>query len=323
MKKTSISSLLSMGIAVGLFCMFTIKHFAISPVFKSNDITNFHFDPNTYNKSCGVSFWRTGKNFNNKDDLHFLSMMTNAFASEKRRITLIEFGANIGQFSEAMFAVQRNSSYTIHSIEPVPGLFHLLKNRSEKFNKNAHDKHYQYNIAISNRIGTLPIFSPAVHTEAASLAKSSKFSFVKIADVAVTTLVEFVKEHRITTPLALVKIDVEGFEPEVILGMDLKNNAQLFPLISFETGGTWRDDRSDLAKNFTLKSFLIMLDNLGYDSYFIGDPYVLPISGLNWDDSFDGFTRSPNVLSVLRFSKAWQRFLTGLNYIISDSCHWK
>ena len=166
-----------MGIAAGLLCLFSIKHFAISPIVKSNDITNFHFDPSTYNKSCGLSFWKTGKNFNNKDDLHFFPTMTNGFVSEKRHITLIEFGANIGQFSEAMFAVQRNSSYTIHSIEPVPGLFQVLKNRSEKFNKNSHDKHYQYNLAISNRIGTLPIFSPAVHTEAASLAKSSKFNF--------------------------------------------------------------------------------------------------------------------------------------------------
>jgi hypothetical protein len=80
--------------------------------------------------------------------------------------------------------------------------------------------------------------------------------------------------------------------------MDLKNNYDIFPLFSFETGGTWRDDLSVLARNLTLKSFVTMLDNFGYDSFFIGYPYLLPISGANWDDTFEDFTRASNVLSA-------------------------
>ena len=276
-----------------------------------------------YNKTCGVQYWNRRRNFGNKEDVLFFPIMSHGLMPIKGEIIIIEFGANTGQFSQAVFNTTHEVPFAVHSLEPVVELLDLLKNQSLNLKKRQNDKHFYYNIAISDRSGWLPIYSTKEASECATLGQGSKLNFVKVADVVVTTLPAFIKKYHIKTPISFIRIDVEGFEPEVVLGMDLKMNAHKFPLFSFETGGTWRDDRSVLARNVTMKSFITILDNYGYDSFFIGYPYLLPISGTNWDDAFEDFTRASNVLCVLRCSKHGENLLKSLQNISLDSCQWQ
>jgi len=260
---------LLVGIIIGLF----ITHGSKSFVSYGNTVT-YSIEPlpisslAVYNKTCGVRYWNRKTNFGNKDDLLFFPVISTILTSTESEIIIIEFGANTGQFSEAVLNTPHKIPYVVHSIEPIVALFQLLKNRSAAFKKEQNDKHFHYNIAISDRSGQLPIYAPNRPGEAATLGIASQSGFGRIADVSVTTLPDFIKQYHIKTPISLIKIDVEGFEPEVIKGMNLKTNAAIFPLFSFETGGTWRDDRSVQARNYTLKSFVAMLDDLGYDSFF-------------------------------------------------------
>ncbi|CAF2109711.1 unnamed protein product [Rotaria magnacalcarata] len=283
-----------------------------------------HSESKSYNKQCGLNYWGRRKNFGNKDDIRFFPILNSILAPTKGTIVMIEFGANIGQFSETVLSTPHNIPFVVYSLEPVTALFNVLTNRTVMFEKQKGDKHFQYNIAISNHNGKAPIYSVKdTLTEGASLGKEPKFNFVKVGDVLVTTLPDFINEYHIKTPVSFIKIDVEGFEPEVIMGMNLKTNKDRFPLFCFETGGTWRDGRSVLAKTFTLKSFVAMLDGQGYDSFFIGYPYLLPINGGYWDDSFDDFTRASNILAALRHSNPWKSLFMKLRNVSLNSCRWQ
>lgn len=276
-----------------------------------------------YDKTCGLRYWNSGQNFDNKDDIRFVSILKEFLVPVKGKTIVIDFGANIGQFSQALLTTPHDVPFIVHSIEPIITQYNSLKNLSRTFKKQKYDKHFLHNIAISDHSGKMSIYSKNEASEGATLGKGTKWNYTKVADVVVNTLPEFIKKFRIMTPTSFVKIDVEGFEPEVIRGMDLETNSDIFPVFSFETGGAWRDDRSVSAKNFTLKSFVTMLDRFGYDCFFIGYPYLLPLTGINWDDSFDGFLRAPNVLSVLRNSKPWKNLFMFIRHISFDSCNWQ
>lgn len=315
------------GMVFGFFLVVIILHTTQHPILYKNVSCYKTISPHitrlvAYDYTCGTKYWQSGKNFDNKDDIRFFPILSNILVPTRQKIIIIEFGANIGQYSEAVLGTPHKTPFSIHSIEPILKMFASLKNRSVKFKKRQDDEHFHYNIAISDRPGRLPIYSVDSMSEGAALGKGLQWNYTKTSDVAVTTLPDFIKKNLIKTPISFVKIDVEGFEPEVIIGMNLEANAHLFPLFSFETGGAWRDDRSSLAKNYTLKSFMIMLDSWGYDLFFIGNPYLLPISGENWSDLFDGFVRSPNVLSALRYSVPWKNLLKSFQNISFDSCRW-
>ncbi|CAF1469890.1 unnamed protein product [Adineta ricciae] len=277
-----------------------------------------------YNKACGVRYWQKNENFANKHDILFFFVLSSILDPAHEEIIIIEFGANVGQFSEVILATPHEIPYVVHSIEPVISLFQTMTNRSSSFRKQKHDKHFLHNIAISDRTGRVPIYThaPDKPGEASTLGQGSRLGYRFISEVSVTTLPMFIKTNHIKTPISFVKIDVEGFEPEVIRGMNLTLNSALFPLFLFETGGAWRDDRSVLARTHTIKSFVRMLDILGYDCFYVGSPYLLPITGKYWDDSFEDIPRSCNILSVLRISQTWKNLATKLAHIPLNSCQW-
>lgn len=316
------------GLLIGSFTMLWYDNFKCFYSFKKTVSYQTHtqstLDSSVYNKTCGLQYWNAKSNFENKDDIRFFFILSSILTPIEGTMNIIEFGANIGQFSEIVFISPHSVPYVVYSLEPVGSLFRCLQNLSVTFRKKADDKHFLFNIAISDRSGRLPIYThrPDNPGGASTLGKGAQIGFHHMEDVVVSTLPDFIHNHHIKTPISLVKIDVEGFEPEVIFGMNLTANAAMFPVFIFETGGTWRDDRSVLARSYTLKSFIDMLHRFGYDCLFIGNPYLLPISGQNWDDAFDGFSRNPNVLCLLRDSTTWKKLMSPLFHITLSSCQW-
>jgi FkbM family methyltransferase len=168
-----------------------------------------------YKKACGVQYWKSRKNFQNKDDISFFSIINDVLIPTDKTIIIIEFGANMGQFSEAELSTSHELPYVVHSLEPIIALFDLLKNRSMTFKKQQNDKHFHYNIGISDHSGWLPIYSTKEPIEGATLGKGSRWNFVKIADVAVITLPNFIKTYHIKTPISFIKIDVEDLSQKL------------------------------------------------------------------------------------------------------------
>ena len=66
-----------------------------------------------------------------------------------------------------------------------------------------------------------------------------------------------------------VLIDVEGKEPNVIRGMGLETNRQMFPLFQYELGGTWSDSRHDTGQ-WGQYGIAMYLKALGYALYLMG-----------------------------------------------------
>ncbi|UJR18559.1 hypothetical protein I4U23_005466 [Adineta vaga] len=281
---------LLVGILMCLYMTYRVRFFVplknIS-INNADSVSTLNLD--VYNKTFSVQYWKKKKNFGNQDDIFFFPILSTILVPTEGEIIIIEFGANIGQFSEIILSTVHKIPYVVYSLEPVESLFQLMKNRSISLRKQPNDKHFLYNIGISDRSGRFPIYThvPNQPGAASTLGK-----------------------------------DVEGFEPEVILGMNLTVNAAIYPLFLFETGGTWLDDRSVLARTYTVKSFVQMLNNFGYDCFYIGNPYLLPLTGPNWDDSFDNMSRSTNILAVLRASQTWKNLYASLTHISLNSYQW-
>ena len=78
----------------------------------------------------------------------------------------------------------------------------------------------------------------------------------------------------IQSQVSYVLIDVEGQEPNVIRGMRLETNRQIFPLFQYELGGTWADSRHD-AKQWGQYGIAMYLKALGYTLYLMGGDLVI------------------------------------------------
>lgn len=131
---------------------------------------------------------------------------------------VLDIGANVGQFGEQL----RRAGFTggIHSVEPLHDAFAQLQARA------ARDGRWTVQCAaVSAAPGTVRInvsgnsVSSSVlpmldrHTEAAPQAQ-----YVGAEDVVATTVDAIVAEHRLYPERTLLKIDVQGYEGEVLEG---------------------------------------------------------------------------------------------------------
>ena len=137
---------------------------------------------------------------------------------QKKNIkTIIDIGANQGQFSEKMRILFPESK--IISFEPLKEAYQILK-------KNfINDKNYEvYNIALGNNKGVVEIekneYSPSSSLLEMNLAHKNNFDFAintEKVEINIDLLDNIIKPSDIERP-SLMKIDVQGYEDQVING---------------------------------------------------------------------------------------------------------
>jgi FkbM family methyltransferase len=83
-----------------------------------------------------------------------------------------------------------------------------------------------------------------------------------------------------------VLIDVEGYEPKVIRGMDLskEKNQKRFSLFQFELGGTWARNDPRHANDWSQRIMGQYLADFGYDLFLIGDVNWMKIQPSFFDE---------------------------------------
>jgi FkbM family methyltransferase len=134
--------------------------------------------------------------------------------------TVLDVGANKGQFAKLARAVFADA--TIYSFEPLPDCYDVLKNAMPD-----DKKFFCYNKAAGSSESTLEFFR-SVHSPSSSFLQmedlhkqafpeSSKGQVQQPIQVPVTTLDIFYNEVKPAQNI-LLKIDVQGFEAEVIKG---------------------------------------------------------------------------------------------------------
>jgi FkbM family methyltransferase len=131
--------------------------------------------------------------------------------------TFFDIGSNIGLFSLHAAQIVTNKG-SIHAFEPTPNTFARLM-------ENIELNRYQHiitanNIGISSNIGTLSLnISTDGHDAWNTFAKQSEICFEKKIEIPVEKLDNYLTEKNISCKdIALIKIDVEGWEMEVIKG---------------------------------------------------------------------------------------------------------
>jgi len=130
---------------------------------------------------------------------------------------VIDIGANDGHFADESSRVFSTSSY--HCFEPIPSVYSSLKNRF--LNKESFSI---YNLALGkeNKISSINLneYSPSSSILEMELLLKDSFEFTKNstkAEIVIKRLDDFVDTIKPTLH-TMVKIDVQGYEMQVLLG---------------------------------------------------------------------------------------------------------
>lgn len=132
--------------------------------------------------------------------------------------TVLDIGANVGQYA----VLTRSAGFdgTIISCEPLSGAFAELSHRAAR-----DDRWTALNTAVGAESGTATInvsensFSSSIRDmTAAHLDTAPQSRYIATEDVPVTTVRDLVAAHGVDPERALLKIDTQGFEGEVLRG---------------------------------------------------------------------------------------------------------
>jgi FkbM family methyltransferase len=140
--------------------------------------------------------------------------------------TALDIGANVGNHTLFFSTFFKN----VHSFEPYPPIY-------EKLNKNTTINHLSnvtlHQVALSNTNGNFPFYYPdSSNIGTGTLNKNRTGNPNAAININIYDGDDYCKEHNITQ-IDFVKIDVEGHELEVLLGLEglIRSNK---PIIWFE-----------------------------------------------------------------------------------------
>lgn len=163
----------------------------------------------------------------------------------KPGMCIFDLGANIGYYA-IWEALRVGTEGRVYCIEPSPVNFALLQKNVEL--NGMTERMEMYNVGAADRLGEADFHLSEysnLHTFMAEQYKfgdkSKKLLKGQTIKVPLTTVSEFAKGKR---RIDLIRMDVEGFEVEVIDGMEeaFKNDPDFGPAICFETHFPKYDD---------------------------------------------------------------------------------
>ncbi len=128
----------------------------------------------------------------------------------KPGMRFIDIGANVGFFT-ALGASCVTPSGTVYAYEPSPWAYGRLRNMVERNGWNGVEI---FNLGLAEKPGTLKLFLGDAGNHTPTMVAHDQKS---IAEVQVSTLDKEIEAHGLA-PVDLIKIDVEGFEPNVLQG---------------------------------------------------------------------------------------------------------
>jgi FkbM family methyltransferase len=205
----------------------------------------------------------------------------------------IDIGANIGLMS--LVAAQNvGKDGQVYAFEPEPEMYARLM-----FNLRINDcsNIFAHKLALGSFKETRNIFSfPEINIGRASLVKSS--GAVLTGETNVITLTEFLDKEKIKL-IKLIKIDVEGFEYEVIEGALAFLKRSKPPIICIECDNQMPRQAPHRDMSLVHENILTADDYLSYrlkDTKFKDNPSLLPFRSIEEVPRHDNAIYVPRLL---------------------------
>lgn len=168
---------------------------------------------------------------------------------------------------------------------------------------------------VAAREDTMDFFTGGVGSPLSGLGQLvTPSEKLKLGGRANVTTVKAIRARHALSSVGFVKIDVEGWEREVLEGMDLEADAAAFDSILFEYGATWADTRKG-PSNRSLAEVVAWLSDVGdaglsaglsdagdagFACFFAGSRDLVPISPPFLPPAPADIDMSPNVLCLRR-----------------------
>jgi FkbM family methyltransferase len=177
---------------------------------------------------------------------------------------IIDVGAHKGEFLEKMLKIEKVNSF--YAFEPQKNIFNEL---SEKFSKNK--KVTLYNFAMDKEITNKKLKINKLSMTSSLAEINEKSLYLKIKNFLTFSKSNFEDEYEIQTNTvdkifenislqkALLKIDVEGFEMNVIEGSQMKLKEIPFILLENQFGNHY--------KNNNFKNIINILSKQDFEIY--------------------------------------------------------
>ena len=185
------------------------------------------------------------------------------YLSELNIEKIIDIGAHKGEFLESMLTVKKVNSF--YAFEPQKNIFNEI---TEKFSKN--EKITLFNLAMDKEVTNKKIKINKL-SMTSSLAEINEESFyLKIKNFLTFSKSNFEDEYEIQTSTvdkifenvnlqkALLKIDVEGFEMNVIEGSRMKLKEIPFILLENQFGNHYKNNNfKDIINLLSKQNFVV------------------------------------------------------------------
>jgi FkbM family methyltransferase len=166
-----------------------------------------------------------------------------------------DIGAHVGEYSSLL----RDAGYIVYAFEPSQSSFERLQEQ-----KDIH----AIKVAVSDTAGTATLVSRTEQSPKASLDTQSRGGIQEVVET--TTVDLFAKQQNVIPDF--VKIDVEGYEREVIAGMTLKPK-----VIQFEF------TRVQLTRGYTVYDLALLLPD--YTLYRLLPRAMIPADPAKFDSN--------------------------------------
>lgn len=244
-----------------------------------------YFHPN---ETIGKSIWHLG--------VYELPLSELLYRSLNNTSHFCDIGANIGYMSSIACAKITNGS--IYAFEPNPLVLPLLKKNIAQWNSSVKPMQIDlFTSALGDQPGQADLYLPEYIEPNEGIASLANTSGKKVASVRVERLDLVLDPHKKWT----IKIDVEGFELNVLKGAEKLLKNQTLETIFYEDHEPYPNQTSQYLESFSYQIFRIGRD--------FGGPKLLPASSQEavseWEPTNYLATAKPLAQSDDLFQSGW------------------
>lgn len=177
---------------------------------------------------------------------------------------VVDVGAHKGEFIEVMMQLKNINSF--YAFEPQKDIFEIL---SKKFSENK--KISLHNFALDKEIRSMTLQVNKLSMTSSLAMINQRSLYLKVKNFLTNSGTNFIDKYEVQTNTmdevfknlnlekTLLKIDVEGFEINVIKGSKTKLKEIPFILIENQFGNHYQNNSFDEVKEILLKEKFIIL----------------------------------------------------------------